>query len=219
MTPATTRRRCGTAPAHRIVVGMIATLTSLPAVAIVAGEILFWVLLAGGLGARYLLHTPRLGLALLAGTLAVDVGVLAVAVTDLRSGAAATVVHGLSALYVGCSIAFGRTVVRWADGHAAHRWAGGPAPRRVPRRGPERAAHEWQLFGRWLAGAAITAGLLGLAIVTAGPAADVEALRDWYPRLLTITAIWFATGPLWHLRERTAPTSEGSVLEREGQQN
>jgi hypothetical protein len=189
---------------------MIDQLTSPAGAAIVVGEILFWALLGAGLAARYLLRAPRTGAALLAATLLVDVGVLAVAVADIRSGAAATFVHGLSALYVGCSVAFGRTVIRWADVRAAHRWAGGPAPHRVPRRGRERAAHEWQNFARWLLGGAIAAVLLGLAVVTAGPGADVAALRDWFPRLLIITVIWFGTGPVWHLGESDDEARERS---------
>ena len=199
MTPGTTRRRRAGPPPARTLVGMIDQLTSPTGAAIVLGEILFWVLLGAGLAARYLLRAPRAGAALLTATLLVDVGILGVAVADIRSGAAATFVHGLSALYVGCSVAFGRSVVGWADVRAAHRWAGGPAPRRVPRRGRERAAHEWRNFARWLLGGAIAAVLLGLAVVIAGPGADVAALRDWFPRLLIITVVWFATGPVWHL--------------------
>lgn len=184
---------------------MTELLTSPAAIAIVVGEVLFWVLLAGGLAARYLLRAPRLGLALLAGTILVDLGILATAVLDVRSGAVATSVHGLAALYIGFSVAFGHSLIRWADGHAAHRWAGAARPRKVPRQGRERAAHEWQLFARWLVAGAIAAGALGLVILVAGPDAQVDALVDWFPRLLLITGIWFATGPLWHLGSRAEP--------------
>lgn len=180
-------------------------LTSPATIAIVVGEILFWVLLAGGLAARYLLRAPRLGLALLAGTVLVDLGILATAVIDVRSGSVATSAHGLAALYVGFSVAFGHSLIRWADGHAAHRWAGAPRPHKVPKAGPERAAHEWRTFARWLLAGAIAAGVLGLVIVVAGPGAQVDALVDWFPRLLLITGIWFATGPLWHLGSRSEP--------------
>lgn len=198
---------------------MIEHLASPAAVAILVGEILFWVLIGAGLAARYLLRLRMLGVVLLAGTLLVDVGVLAVAAVDLRSGAPATFVHGLSALYVGCSLVFGRQIIGWADRRAAHRWAGGPAPAKVPRHGPERAAHEWRGFGRWLLGGGIAAGLLGVVIATAGPGADVDALRDWFPRLLIITVIWFGTGPLWHLGEspQTSPRmAEERVAEAQG---
>ena len=181
---------------------MLTLLTTPAAIALVVGEIAFWVLVVGGLATRYLLGAPRPGAVLLAGTVLVDVGILVVAVVDIRSGGTATPVHGVAALYVGFSVAFGRTIIRWADERAAHRWAGGPAPVRVPRHGPVRAAHEWRTFGRWLVAALLAAGLIGLVIALAGPGADVAALHDWFGRLLVITGIWFVTGPLWHLGER-----------------
>ena len=182
-----------------------------PAVlAIVAGELLFWVLVAAGLATRYLLRRPRPGALLLAGTVLVDLGVLAVAVLDICAGAAPTAAHGVAALYVGVSVAFGPVMIRWADGHAAHRWAGGPRPVRVPSRGPRRARHEWAPFGRWLVAAAITAAVLGLVMLVAGPGA--AALTAWFGRLGVVTALWFVVGPLWHLGERER--AESSDTER-----
>lgn len=164
-------------------------------VALIVGEILFWVLLASGLAARYLLRRPRLGAVLLASTVLVDLGILATAVIDIRSGGAATLAHGLAAIYIGVSAAFGPVLVRWADVRAAHRWAGGPAPTPVPRHGPERARHEWDRFGRWVVAALICSAVLGLVHLLAGAGADLTALDPWFGRLGIVTAIWFATGP------------------------
>ena len=58
---------------------------------------------------------------------------------DLRAGATADVFHGLAAIYVGVSVAFGHRMIRWADEHFAHRFAGGPPPKRPPKHGPEHA--------------------------------------------------------------------------------
>ncbi|GAA4920405.1 hypothetical protein GCM10023204_28900 [Actinomycetospora succinea] len=164
-------------------------------IALVAGEILFWVFLASGLAARYLLRRPRLGAVLLASTVLVDLGILTTAVIDIRSGSAATMAHGLAAIYIGVSVAFGPVIVRWADVRAAHRWAGGPAPTPVPKQGPERARHEWDRFGRWVAAALICAATLGLVHLLAGPGADLTALDPWFGRLGLVTLIWFVTGP------------------------
>ncbi|MEJ2871330.1 hypothetical protein WCD74_26470 [Actinomycetospora sp. OC33-EN08] len=176
-------------------------LTSPATLAIVAGEVAFWVFLVGGLAVRYLLRAPRLGMALLGCTVLVDLAILTTAVVDVRAGGAATFVHGLAAVYVGFSVAFGHSVIRWADGHAAHRWAGAPRPEKVPRHGRERAVHEWRTFARWLLAGAIAAAGIGLVILLAGPGAQVAALTDWFPRLGLITGIWFLTGPVWHLGE------------------
>ena len=175
---------------------MTASLLTSPAlVALLVGEILFWVVIVAGLAARYLLRRPRLGAVLLGSTVLVDLGILATAVIDIRSGGAATAAHGLAALYIGFSVAFGPTLVRWADVRAAHRWADGPAPVAVPREGPERAAHEWSQFGRWVVAAIICAAVLGLVHLLAGPGADLAALTPWFGRLGIVTVIWFVVGP------------------------
>ncbi len=99
---------------------------------IVACEILFWVFLGAGLTARYLLRRPTLGAVLLVGAPLVDVVLLVATTIDLRGGAEASWSHGLAAAYIGFSVAFGHSIIRWADGRFAHRFAGGPAPRSPP---------------------------------------------------------------------------------------
>ncbi|WP_328310303.1 hypothetical protein [Actinomycetospora sp. NBC_00405] len=178
--------------------------TSPAFVALLVGEVLFWVLIAAGLAARYLLRRPRLGAVLLAGTILVDLGILATAVLDIRSGGAATSAHGLAAIYVGVSVAFGPVLIRWADVRAAYRWAGGPAPVALPKQGPERARHEWDRFARWVVAAAICAAVLGVVHLLAGPDADLAALTPWFGRLGLVTVIWFVTGPARFL---TTPTT------------
>ena len=111
---------------------------------IVATEIGFWVLLGAGLTARYVLRSRRLGGVLLASVPLVDLVLLAATVADLRGGATAGASHGLAAIYIGVSVAFGPSIIRWADARFAHRFAGGPAPARP--RAPARstpAASAW----------------------------------------------------------------------------
>ena len=88
---------------------------------IVICEVGFWVLLAAGLGLRYLAKMPRTGAALLLCEPLLEVVLLVVTVLDLRAGAAPDWKHGLAALYIGYTLAFGHYTVRWLDGHARHR--------------------------------------------------------------------------------------------------
>ena len=112
---------------------------------IVACEIGFWAVLAAGLVTRYVLRRRRVSAVLLAAVPAVDLVLLAATVADLRAGAAPRVEHGLAAVYLGFSVAFGPAMVRWADVRFAHRWAGGPAPAPKPPGGtPERVRLEWR---------------------------------------------------------------------------
>lgn len=75
--------------------------------AIVVCEIVFWVFLAAGMAARYVLRRPRLGLALLLGSPIVDLALLALTAVDLHRGGAATQVHALAATYLGATVGFG----------------------------------------------------------------------------------------------------------------
>lgn len=82
---------------------------------IVACEIGFWVVIAAGLITRYIFNQKRLGLFFLALTPVIDLVLLVVTANDLYNGATATQVHALAAIYLGVSIAFGKSMIRWAD--------------------------------------------------------------------------------------------------------
>ena len=162
---------------------------------IIGAEIAFWVLLASGLAARYMLQRRRLSTVLLASVPLVDLVLLIATVAHLSSGATAEVAHGLAAAYLGVSVAFGPSMVRWADQRFAHRFAGGPAPQRPPRSGPARVRHEWREFGKATLAWTVSVALLALAIVVIGDAERSEALVGWIVRLTGVLAIW----SLWPL--------------------
>lgn len=143
---------------------------------IVACEIAFWVVLLSGLTARYVLRRPRLGAVLLVATPLVDVALLAFTVIDLRGGATASGVHALAAVYIGVSVAFGHSMVRWADARFAHRFAGAPAPERAPRTGPAHAARQRRAWRRHLVAWAIGVGLLLGGVALVGDADRTAAL-------------------------------------------
>jgi hypothetical protein len=106
----------------------------------------------------------------------VDLVLLAASVIDLRSGGTATLAHSLAGIYIGVSVAFGHSMIRWADVRFAHRFAGGPAPTPKPRYGRAHAAYERRGFARHLLAWAIGCGLLGAAILLIGDASRTEAL-------------------------------------------
>jgi hypothetical protein len=167
---------------------------------IVAAEIGFWVLLAAGLATRYVLGRRRLGAILLASVPVVDLVLLVATVIDLRGGATADFTHGLAAAYIGFSVAFGHTVIRWADQRFAHRFAGGPPPWRPPRGGRERARYEWREFGRAAVAWTVSSALLLAAIALVGDAGRTEELRAWIGRLTIVLAIW-SIWPISHMFE------------------
>lgn len=148
---------------------------------IIACEIAFWVFVVAGLTMRYVYRKKRAGAILLLCTPVVDLLLLIATAVDLSRGAEASVFHGIAAVYIGVSVAFGHRMIRWADVRFAHRFAGGPAPEKLY--GARHARHErtgWllHLLG-WGIGCAILYGMIRWV----GDASDTEPL-------LGIIRIW-----------------------------
>lgn len=113
---------------------------------IVICEVSFWIFLALGLAARYLLRRNRLSKFLLLSLPVIDLLLIAFTAADLKAGAPPTLAHGLAAAYVGFTVAFGSIAVRWADQHFAH-WVGeGPAPTSGQTRGWEAVVYDLSLW-------------------------------------------------------------------------
>ncbi|MEV5429838.1 hypothetical protein [Streptomyces sp. NPDC052701] len=146
---------------------------------IVLCEVGFWVLLAAGLAFRYLLRMPRTGLALLLCEPLLEVVLLVVTTLDLKNGADPSWKHGLAALYIGYTVGHGHRTVKWLDGHAAHRLAGGPPPPGPPRYGMARARHEGRVWLGTVAAAAVASALLQLAVWYVGDPGRTGSLHEW----------------------------------------
>lgn len=178
--------------------------------AIVACEIGFWVLLAGGLAVRYLVRARRVSTVLLVSVPLVDVALLVAALADLRRGGEPSVAHGLAAVYLGVSIAFGHPIMRWADQRFAHRFAGGPPPEQPPRTGRAHAARERRMWGRHLVAYLSAGATLGLFAVLAGGLDRTVAL--WQPMGLwtVVLAVDFVVSFSYTLSPRVGGTATTS---------
>ncbi|MET8702825.1 hypothetical protein ACFVUH_11805 [Kitasatospora sp. NPDC058032] len=149
---------------------------------ILAAEAAFWVVLALGLVTRYLLRWRPVSTVLLVGLPVIDLGLFLLTFLDLRGGATASWTHALAASYLGFSVGYGPSVVRWADARFLHRFAGGPKPPPAPRYGAERSRHEWRICGRTLVSVAITVTLISaLKLFTDAPGTAV--FDQWYWKL------------------------------------
>lgn len=160
-------------------------------------EIGFWIMLAAGLTARYLLKWRRTSVVLLVSTPLLDVALLIATVVDLRRGGEASFVHGLGAAYLGFSVAFGHSMIRWADQRVNHRFAGGPPPVKPPKHGAAKVRYEWREWGKCLLAWAIACGVMLLLIFVVGTPEQTETLWHWMGRLTLVLGIWFVAGPLW----------------------
>ena len=174
---------------------------------IIACEIGFWAVILLGLFARYILKVKRLGLLLIALAPVIDLVLLTTTAVHLRSGVDAEWAHGLAAVYIGLSIAYGPSMVRWADSRFSYRFANGPRPARLS--GTEYTVACWKDVARTLLAATISALILFGLIWLVGDAVQTAALEYWYRILMTICGIeviWAVSYTIWPrpLRQNTA---------------
>ncbi|MGY3318490.1 hypothetical protein [Arthrobacter sp. TE12232] len=154
---------------------------------IVVCEVAFRVVILLGLPARYVGRAPRLGLFLLALAPVVDLVLLISTALHLQSGNEATWHHGLAAVYIGFSIAYGHRMIGWADARFAYHFSGGPKPVRLS--GWAHIKSCWADVARTALAAVISAGILLLLAWCVADAGRTAALQSWYPILLMLTAI------------------------------
>lgn len=165
---------------------------------IVGCEVGFWLVLLASLAARYVLRRDRLSRGLMLALPAIDLLLIAFTAIDLRAGTVATVAHGLAAVYVGFTIAFGSVAVRWADAQFAHRFAGGPVPAPMPGgwQGVRVEIGLWlRCIGAWLIAFTLIEGL----IAAVGDRAITDPLRVWHRYGFGCVFFWFIFGPAWSL--------------------
>lgn len=175
---------------------------------IIVCEAGFWVLLTGGLALRYLAKKPRLGAAVLLCEPLLELVLFVVTALDLRAGAEPDGKHGLAALYIGFTAAYGHYTVKWLDGHAAYRLGGGPKPAGAGY-GKARAVHEWKLVARTVLAAAVAIALLQAAIWYVGGSGDTAPLRAWQFTALRVTGIHALIAATYTVWPKRAPAKAG----------
>lgn len=174
--------------------------------AIIACEVAFWVAIAAGLATRYLLREPRPGAAFLLLAPVIDVALLALVTVDLSRGATASWHHGLAAIYLGVSVAYGRRMVAWADLRFAHLFAGGPAPEKLS--GLRYTLKCWRDAGLTLLAVAIAAAILGGMIWLVDDPARTTDLGGMFRILgiiLAIDVVWAVGHSVW---PKAAPAAQ-----------
>lgn len=140
--------------------------------AIVCCEILFWVFIVAGLIVRYGFRQEKLGFRLMAMSPVIDIVLLVLTVFDLSRGSTATLAHGLAAIYIGVSLAFGKQMIAWADG--VYRRV--ILKEQVAKERISRARRERNGFYRHILAFLIGGALLGAMILWLGNTEQTESL-------------------------------------------
>lgn len=181
-------------------------LTDNPLVLLIAiCEVAFWVVLGAGLVARYPLRRRRLGAVLLLCVPLVDLVLVSATLADVARGTSPGFAHGLAAVYLGFTVAFGHSLIRWADVRFAHRYAGGPAPVKLPQASLAALLHELRELGKALIAAAIAGAVIVAMTLVAGsqipPVWEWEGdpLWSWLQRIGILLGFWVVFGPVWVL--------------------
>ncbi len=132
-----------------------------------------------------------------------DVVLIVASLADVASGSPPGPVHGLAAVYLGFTVAFGHSMVRWADARFAHRFAGGPPPPPVPRHGPAKVRYEWRAWGQALFAWVLALGVLQVFATVADTGVpdpltwSADPMWSWAARTGVVVAVWFVGWPLW----------------------
>lgn len=165
---------------------------------IIACEIGFWLVLAAGLAARYLLRQRKLSSILLLCVPALDLALLTLITWDiLVNEATADFAHGLGAVYLGFTVAFGHQIISRADEWAAHRFSDGSAPVKPPRTGPLRVRYEWGQWARMVLCAVISSAVLGVIVLVVDDPNRTAELIAWFGRVWLATLVWLIGWPVW----------------------
>ncbi|MFD2445407.1 hypothetical protein ACFSO7_15690 [Bacillus sp. CGMCC 1.16607] len=142
---------------------------------IVACEIAFWIVIILGLVLRYIFKLNKLGIIFLALTPVIDLILLAITSIDLYRGSTATQAHAIAAVYIGVSIAFGKSMIDWADERFQY-YVTKQGPKPTKRFGMEYAIHYMKGWGRHLIAYLIGAGLLAGTVYFINDPFRTEAL-------------------------------------------
>ncbi|MGK0699646.1 hypothetical protein ACR3I8_08840 [Priestia flexa] len=134
--------------------------------AIILGEVAFWMFLSLGLLSRYVWKKEKLSLILLAATPLIDLFLLGVTFMDLSNGTKPTFFHGLSAAYIAFSIVYGHQTIKWADQWANYRWNNGTLPEKITLVGEVRKQEQWRSFYRFCKCSFIMLILIGSAFLS-----------------------------------------------------
>ncbi|TMV44183.1 hypothetical protein FE783_33010 [Paenibacillus mesophilus] len=174
---------------------------------IIGCEIGFWLFVLAGLFSRYILKRKRLGSVLLLFTPLVDLVLIVATVIDLRNGATANTAHGLAAVYIGVSVAYGHRMIKWADERFAHRFAGGLPPAPSPKHGRAHASHEAKLWLHhlvaWVLGCAILYAMVWFVGDGQRTSALLSIVKLWTV-VLGIDLLWSLSYFIWPKKDKAA---------------
>lgn len=173
--------------------------------AIITAEVLFWVFLLGGLSIRYLLGWKKTSIIMLALTPGIDLILIGLTYHDLSHGGKSHFIHGLSAFYVGYSIALGPSIISEIDRKFATRF-GGEAP--TEKSDPTYREHV-STWKRVIIATVITLLLLVIGFFLVGFKGSFWIIY-WMVTAVFVAIAWWFIGPYRALRKEKQNAARSS---------
>ncbi|MFD2212577.1 hypothetical protein [Metabacillus endolithicus] len=174
---------------------------------IIACEVSFWIVILLGLTARYLLQFQKLGFILLASTPIIDLLLIIITSIDLYRGASATLAHGIAAVYIGVSLAYGKSMINWMDEKFQFYIMKKSSAKPVKRYGIPFARHYGKGFIKHVVAFIIGVAILEMMIIFIQDPQRTEALNTMVKVWLIVLAIdLYITSSyfIWPKKEKTA---------------
>lgn len=158
---------------------------------IIIAEIAFWIAIIAGLISRYVFKLEKLSFLFFLLTPLIDLSLIVLTTMDLQNGATATTAHGIATIYIGVSLAYGKSMIAWADEKFQVWFLKKPSSKRTLY-GKEKGIYEIKMWARHVMAYLIGSALLWLMIYYVGQQ-STEALfnvwRIWSIALLVDGAI------------------------------
>ncbi|MGE7675047.1 hypothetical protein ACQKMV_15940 [Lysinibacillus sp. NPDC094403] len=142
---------------------------------IITAEIAFWIVILVGLICRYGLKMPKLSIFFFALTPVIDLLLVILTTMDLKAGTPASTSHGIAAIYIGVSIAYGKTMITWAD-QKFQQWFLKSGYKNEPLTGMKKGMYEMKLLSQHIVAFLIGAGLLYAMSLFVGSNSDTTSL-------------------------------------------
>lgn len=149
---------------------------------IIAAEIAFWIVILIALVCRYRFNKPKLSIFFFALTPVIDLLLILLTAMDLKAGTPASASHGIAAIYIGVSIAYGKTMITWAD-EKFQQWFLKIQIEKQRLTGLAKGIHEVKMLGLHVLAYIISTSLLYAMIVFIGQHTDTSSL-------LQVMKIW-----------------------------
>ncbi|MEQ6356027.1 hypothetical protein ABNX05_15465 [Lysinibacillus sp. M3] len=94
---------------------------------------------------------------------------------DLKAGTPASISHGIAAIYISVSIAFGKTMITWAD-EKFQKWFLKSGQKNEPLTGVKKGKHEMKMLSQHIGAFIIGVGLLYAKSLFVGSNSDTSPL-------------------------------------------